>query len=252
MMNRVAMKVGLATALALLSAPLFAAEEPVTFPSASERASGVLVTPAGKGPAPAVIVIQEWWGLNDWVKDQARALAREGYVALAVDLYRGKSTASADEAHQLMNGLPPDRALRDLKAAYAYLQGRPDVKKDRIGVIGWCMGGRYSLALATEEPGLAAVVAYYGAPPTDPAAIARIKAPVLGNFGGEDKGPSPDDVRAFEAAMKAAGKTMDAKIYEGAPHAFANVNNPWKGYREAAAKDAWTRTTAFFAQHLKK
>jgi carboxymethylenebutenolidase len=151
-----------------------------------------------------------------------------------------------------MNGLPPDRALRDLKAAYAYLQGRPDVKKDRIGVIGWCMGGRYSLALATEEPGLAAVVAYYGAPPTDPAAIARIKAPVLGNFGGEDKGPSPDDVRAFEAAMKAAGKTMDAKIYEGAPHAFANVNNPWKGYREAAAKDAWTRTTAFFAQHLKK
>jgi carboxymethylenebutenolidase len=238
--------------LAVLAAPVFAAEEAVTFPSGSEKASGVLVTPAGKGPSPAVIVIQEWWGLNDWVKDQARALAKEGYVALAVDLYRGKVTASADEAHQLMNGLSPDRALRDLRAAYAYLQGRADVRKDKIGVIGWCMGGRYSLALATEEPGVAAVVAYYGAPPTDPAAIARMKAPVLGNFGAEDKGPSPDDVRAFEAAMKKAGKAVDVKIYEGAPHAFANVNNPWKGYREAAAKDAWARTTAFFAQHLKK
>jgi len=241
-----------ALAVVVLAAPSSAAGETVTFASGSEKAAGFLVTPAGKGPWPTVIVIQEWWGLNDWVKDQARALAGEGYVALAVDLYRGKVTASPAEAHELMNGLPPDRAMRDLKAAYAYLQGRPDVKKDRIGVIGWCMGGGYSLGLATEEPGLAAVVAYYGAPPTDPAAIARIKAPVLGNFGGEDKGPSPADVRAFEAAMKKAGKAVDVKIYEGAPHAFANVNNPWKGYREAAARDAWARTTAFFARHLKK
>ena len=95
---------------------------------------------------------------------------------------------------------------------------------------------------------LDAAVAYYGAPPTDPAAIARIKAPVLGNFGGDDKGPSPEQVKAFEAAMKTAGKTVDVKIYEGAGHAFANVNNPWKGYREAAAKDAWARTVAFFDQ----
>src|SRR5207245_5542455 len=98
----------------------------------------------------------------------------------------------------------------------------------------------------------AAVVAYYGAPPTDAAAIAAIKAPVLGNFGAEDKGPSPDQVAAFEAALKKAGKIIDAKIYEGAGHAFANVNNPWGGYREAAARDAWARTTAFFAKHLKK
>jgi carboxymethylenebutenolidase len=238
--------------LAALAAPVFAAEEAVTFESGAEKATGLLVTPAGQAPFPAVIVIQEWWGLDNWVKDQARALAREGYVALAVDLYRGKVTSNPDEAHQLMNGLAPDRALRDLKAAFTYLQGRPDVKKDRIGSIGWCMGGRYSLALATEEPRLAAAVAYYGAPPTDPAAIARIKAPVLGNFGGDDKGPSPEQVKAFEAAMKTAGKAVDVKIYEGAPHAFANVNNPWKGYREAAAKDAWARTTAFFARHLKK
>jgi carboxymethylenebutenolidase len=125
------------------------------------------------------------------------------------------------------------------------------VRKDRIGVIGWCMGGMYSMALAVEEPRVAAVAAYYGAPPTDAAAIAKIKAPVLGNFGGEDKGPSPEQVKVFEAAMKKAGKTVDVKIYPGAGHAFANVNNPWKGYREDAAKDAWQRTVAWFAKYLK-
>jgi carboxymethylenebutenolidase len=237
-------------ALALAAAsPAPAAEEKVTFGSGG---SGLLVKPEGKGPSPAVIVIQEWWGLDDWVKEQARALAKEGYVALAVDLYRGKVTNKQEEAHQFMMGLPQEQALGDLKAAFAFLSARPDVKKDRIGAIGWCMGGKYSLALATEEPKLAAAVPYYGAPPTDPAAIAKIQAPVLGNFGGDDKGPSPEQVKAFEAAMRKAGKSVDLKIYEGAPHAFANPNNPWGGYREAAAKDAWARSTAFLAKNLKK
>ncbi len=245
-------RLALVAVLLLLAAiPARAGEEMVAFKSGNEDASGLLVAPAGKGPFPAVLVIQEWWGLNDWVKDQARALAREGYLALAVDLYRGKVATKQEDAHQLMMGAPADRILRDLKAAYAFLAARPNVKKDRIGAIGWCMGGRWSLALATEIPTLAAVVAYYGAPPTDAAAIAAIKAPVLGNFGGEDKGPAPDQVRAFEDALKKAGKSADIKIYEGAGHAFANVNNPWGGYREAAAKDAWLRTTAFLARHLK-
>jgi carboxymethylenebutenolidase len=236
--------------LALLS-PALAAEQAVRFKSGDETVTGFLVTPEGKGPFPAVIVIHEWWGLNDWVKDQARALAKEGYAALAVDLYRGKVTDKQEEAHQLMMGTPRDRALRDLKAAFTYLAGRPDVHKDRTGAIGWCMGGMYSLALAVEEPRLAAVVAYYGAPPTDPAAVAKIKAPVLGNFGAEDKGPSPEQVKAFEAAMKKAAKTVDVKVYPGAGHAFANVNNPWGGYREAAAKDASQRTLGWFAKYLK-
>jgi carboxymethylenebutenolidase len=238
--------------VAILAAPVFAAEETVQFKSGTENGSAFLVTPEGKAPFPAVVVIQEWWGLNDWVKDQARALAKEGYVALAVDLYRGKVADKQEDAHQLMSGLSPDRAMRDLKGAMDYLAARKDVKTDRIGSVGWCMGGRYSLALATEAPTLAAAVAYYGAPPTDEAAIAKIKAPVLGNYGAEDKGPTPDEVKAFEGAMKKAGKSVDVKIYEGAGHAFANVNNPWGGYREAAAKDAWTRTVAFFAAHLKK
>jgi carboxymethylenebutenolidase len=240
----------LVVSLALV-APLRAAEQAVTFKSGTETGSGFLVTPEGKGPFPAVIVIQEWWGLDDWIKSQARELAKAGYVALAVDLYRGKVTNKQEEAHQLMSGLPSDRAVRDLKGAYAYLQSRADVRKDRIGSIGWCMGGMYSLKLATEEAGLKAAVAYYGTPPTDPAALARIKAPVLGNYGAEDKGPPPEQVKAFEDALKKAGKPVDVKLYPGAGHAFANPNNPWKGYREDAAKDAWARTIAFFDKHLK-
>jgi carboxymethylenebutenolidase len=235
----------------LAAAAALAGEQAISFKSGDEQASGFLATPDGKGPFPATVVIQEWWGLNDWVKDQARALAKQGYVALGVDLYRGKIATTQEDAHQLMMGTPPDRALRDLRAAFAYLQAHASVKKDRIGAIGWCMGGRYTLQLATVEPKLGAAVAYYGAPPTDPATIAAIQAPVMGNFGAEDKGPSPEQVQAFEAAMKKAGKTIDVKVYPGAGPAFANVNNPWGGYRKEAAEDAWARTTAFLAKHLK-
>jgi len=242
----------LAVLALLCAATAPAGEQVVTFKSGDEQASGLLVTPEGKGPFPATIVIQVWWGLNDWVKDQARALAKEGYVALAVDLYRGKVATKQEDAHQLMMGTPPDQALRDLRAGVAYLLTRPDVRKDRVGSIGWCMGGRYSLQLATVEPRLAAAVAYYGAPPTDAGAIAAIQAPVLGSFGAEDKGPTPEQARTFEAAMKKAGKTVDIKVYDGAGHAFANINNPWGGYRKEAAEDAWARTTAFLAKYLKK
>ncbi len=248
-MTRVLLAVGLVSLAAASLAT--AGEQTVSFKSGDEMASALLVTPEGKGPSPAVVVIQEWWGLNDWVKDQARALA-EGYVALAPDLYRGKVAVKQEDAHQLMMGTPPDRAIRDLQGAFATLQARADVRKDRIGAIGWCMGGGYALRLATAEPALAAVVAYYGTPPTDPAAIAAIKAPLLGNYGAEDKGPSPELVRRFEAAMTKAGKTVDIKLYEGAGHAFANPDNPWGGYRPDAAKDAWARTTAFLAKYMKQ
>jgi carboxymethylenebutenolidase len=248
-------RLGVWTAAALIVAAAGvagASEQTVSYKSGTESVSGLLVTPEGKGPFPAVIVIHEWWGLDAWVKDQARALAKEGYVALAVDLYRGQVTDKQEVAHQLMSGMPADRAMRDLQAAFAYLKARKDVRAARIGTIGWCMGGHYALELATAEPTLAAAVAYYGAPPTDEAAVARIKAPILGNYGAEDKGPSPEQVHAFEASLQKAGKTIDAKIYPGAGHAFANPNNPWKGYREDAAKDAWSRTTAFFAKYLKR
>ena len=142
----------LAASLLLAASASFAAEETVTFKSGTENVSAFLAKPDGPGPFPAVIVLHEWWGLDAWIKDQARALAREGYVALALDLYRGKVTANAEEAHQLMMGTPIDRQNRDMKAAFAFLKARKDVVPAKIASVGWCMGGRNALTLAVEEP----------------------------------------------------------------------------------------------------
>lgn len=238
--------------ISLLMSTAFAAEgKPVTYKSGDETVKAILYTPAGKGPFPALIVIHEWWGLNDWVKEQAGKLADEGYVALAVDLYRGKVADNSDLAHELMRGLPEDRATRDLKAAYAFLAVRPDVKKDRIGAIGWCMGGGYALAAALAEPGLDADVINYGRLVTDPDELKKIHAPVLGLFGGQDRGITPDDVKKFQVAMEKEGKKIDVKIYPDAGHAFENPHNK-QGYRPEDAADAWQRTVAFLAANLKK
>jgi carboxymethylenebutenolidase len=242
----------LATACLVLALPGLAGAGMISFTQGTTRVSGYLALPKGEGTHPAVIVIQEWWGLNDWVKDQAEELAKQGYVALAVDLYKGQVAKDEETAHQLMSGLAEDEANAMLRAAADFLRGRSDVRANAIGVIGWCMGGKYSIRLAAADPGIRAAVMYYGAPITDPAAIRGIQAAVLGNFGGDDKGPSPDQVRAFEKELKRAGKKVDFKIYPGAGHAFANKDNPWGGYREAAAKDAQARTAAFFKRELKQ
>ena len=152
------------------------------------------------------MVIHQWWGLNDFVKGKADGFAKQGYVALAPDLYRGKVAEDGDTAHQLMRGMPNDRALRDMKAAVAYLRSRPDVDGARIGVVGWCMGGGLALDLAVAEPTLAGAVMYYGHLMTDPATIAALKVPLLGNFGGQDQGIPVKDVEAFAAEAKKAGK----------------------------------------------
>jgi len=133
-MNRPA---GLILAVVALASIAFAADsKTVSYKSGDETVQGVLYTPTGNGPFPAIIVIHEWWGLNDWVKEQALKLAGEGYAALAIDLYRGKVAKTSDEAHEIMRGVPEDRAKRDLHAAYAFLASQPNVKKDRIGAIG--------------------------------------------------------------------------------------------------------------------
>src|SRR3954464_9206031 len=135
--------------LLLMGLSMFAAErKQVTYSSGNDKVHGMLYTPSGKGPFPAIIVIHEWWGLNDWVKEQASKLAEQGYVALAVDLYRGKVADNPELAHELMRGVPEDRSARDLRSAFDYLAAQSNVKKDRIGSIGWCMGGGYSLKTA--------------------------------------------------------------------------------------------------------
>jgi carboxymethylenebutenolidase len=236
----------------LTASSLLAADSKnVSYKSGDETVSGVLYTPAGKGPFPALIVIHEWWGLNDWVKEQAAKLADQGYESLAVDLYRGKVATTPDEAHQIMRGVPEDRAKRDLHAAFEFLASQPSVKKDRIGAIGWCMGGGYALDVALQEPTLAAAVINYGHLATDPEALKKINAPILGLFGGQDKGITPDDVHKFGDTLDKMGKQITVKIYDDAGHAFENPNNK-EGYRAADAADAWKRTVDFLASTLKK
>jgi carboxymethylenebutenolidase len=237
--------------LGLVPAAFAGESKSVTYASGDETVQAVIYTPAGKGRFPAMIVIHEWWGLNDWVKEQASKLADQGYVALAVDLYRGKVATTADEAHEIMRGVPEDRVRRDLRAAFAFLAAQPNVRPDRIGAIGWCMGGGYALDAALEEPGLAADVINYGHLATDPAALGKIQAPILGLFGAQDRGISPEDVKKFAAALEKMGKKIDVKIYDDAGHAFENPNNK-DGYREADAADAWKRTVDFLAMTLKK
>ena len=221
----------------------------VSYRSGSETVKGFLAEPQSPGKHPALVVIHEWWGLTPWVKQQTAKLAAHGYVSLAVDLYRGQVTTEPSVAHQLARGLPHDRAVRDLQAAFNYLAAQPNVDKNRIGSIGWCMGGGYSIELAEVEPRLAACVVNYGALPADADTIQKIHAPVLVNSGAEDKGITPQMVHQFQAAMKAASKHVDAKIYAGAAHAFENPDNK-EGYRPEAARDAWQRIVSFLAQTL--
>lgn len=222
----------------------------VSYRSGSETVSGYLASPAGGAKSPAIVVIQEWWGLNDFVKEKADRFAKQGYVAIAVDLYRGKVATDPDTAHQLMRGLPEDRAMRDLKAAVAYLRSRPDVDPKRIGAVGWCMGGGYSLQLGLADPTLAGAVIYYGHLVTEDATIRSLAVPLLGNFGGQDKGIPVQSVREFERKAKAAGKSVDFKVYPEAGHAFASSRDP-KVFRAEDATDADTRTDAFFERVLK-
>jgi len=222
----------------------------VTFPSGDQTAHGLLYLPSGEGRHPALVVIHEWWGLNDWVKEQAQHFAQQGYATLAVDLYRGKVATDAETAHELMRGLPQDRGVRDLTSAVAWLAQRKDVDPQRIGAIGWCMGGGYAAQLAVADPSLRAVVINYGSLPTDKAALEKIHAAVLGNFGGQDRGITPDDVHAFESAMQSLGKSVNVKIYPDAGHAFENPNNQG-GYRAEDARNAEERYDHFLAEHLR-
>ena len=229
----------------------FAAEaRNVSYKSGDETVSAVMYTPQGKGPSPALVVIHEFWGLNDWVKEQASKLADQGYVTLAIDLYRGKVATTPDEAHEIMRGVPEDRANRDLLAASSYLRSQKNVDPKRVGSIGWCMGGGYSLDLALNDPKLKVAVINYGHLATDDAALKKINAAILGIFGGQDRGISVADVNKFEAQLKALGKTVEIHVFPDAGHAFENPNNK-QGYRADDAAQAWKLTVDFLAKNLK-
>jgi carboxymethylenebutenolidase len=233
-----------------LQATFAATPRDVSFKSGDDTVKAIAYSPEGKGPFPAIIVIHEWWGLNDWVKEQANKLADQGYLALAVDFYRGKVATTRAEAHELSRA-PADRVKRDLHAAFVYLQSQPNVKKDRIGAIGWCWGGGYSLQVALQEPTLAADVINYGDVSADADQLKKINAPILGLFGAQDRGITSDDVKKFGEEIDKLGKKADITIYPDAGHGFQNpVNSP--GYNAKDTADAWKKINDFFARTLKK
>ena len=210
---------------------------------------GYLSEPVGAGEdLPALIVIHEWWGLNDNVRGMADRLAAEGYRALAVDLYGGQSASDVQDALKLMTHLSenPDPAGENLKAAYAYLEP----KSSAVGSIGWCLGGRWSLQTALLMPDqIDATVIYYGNVTSDHEKLGPLQMPILGHFASNDQVVPTESVVAFEAAMKELGKDVDVHIYEGTGHGFSNPSG--QAYDAEAAEKAWGRTTAFLADTLK-
>lgn len=210
---------------------------------------GYLAQPkaASKEQRPGLLVIHEWWGLNDNIKAMTRRLAGEGYVALAVDLYQGKSASTPKKAYRLMKGaMKRAPALRqNLKEAFAYLKK----KSTKIASIGWCFGGAWSLQTGLLLPKkLDAMVIYYGRLVTEKKKLKPLAMPILGIFGGQDKGIPVASVKKFEAALKSLKKDATIHIYKDANHAFANPSGT--RYRKADAEDAWKHTTAFLAKHL--
>lgn len=212
---------------------------------------GFLVRPTiAVSGAPGLIVIHEWWGLNDNIRRVAERLAGEGYSVLAVDLYRGRSAETPKEAIGLMNALmaDTDQADENLRQAYGFLAGR--LGAPRVGSIGWCLGGRWSLRTAVLLPEqLDAAVIYYGTVTTDEAELAPLSMPVLGNFAGIDPVVPRASVEQFAAVMRRLGKQADIKVYAGTRHAFANPSG--LAYDEIAAADAWRRSTQFLRTHLR-
>jgi carboxymethylenebutenolidase len=214
-----------------------------------QQVQGYLARPMGvEGPLPGVIVIHEWWGLNDNIRSMAEQLAGQGYRALAVDLYGGASASTPDEAQTLMRASMEKSAelTENLKQAYAYLSDGGQ----KVGTIGWCFGGGWSLQTALALPAdIDATVIYYGRVITEKAELEKLSTPILGIFGAEDEGIPVDSVRAFESALKELGKNASVHVYEGANHAFANPSG--QNYQAEPANDAWQKTLAFFGEHLK-
>lgn len=211
--------------------------------------TGYLARPAGEGPHPGVVLIHEWWGINDNIRNEAQKLAEAGYVALAVDLF-GKTTTDPQQAMKMVNGLDQNAATAQMLAATEYLRSQPFVKAEKIGSLGWCFGGAQSLDLALNDPKLAAAVIYYGRPVTDPKELAKIHAAILGIYGEADQMIPMEQVHAFERALGEAKVVNEFHTYPGAGHAFANPSGG-DHYKPESAANAWEKTLVFLGKYLK-
>ena len=203
-------------------------------------------------PMPAVIMIHEWWGLNEHIKNQADILAKEGYVVLAVDLYRGEVAADSNRAMELTSSVRNNSAsaIDNLQSAVNYVKSLEMVDGSRIASLGWCFGGDWSLQLAlnSSENPLAATIVYYGRPVTDTASLSSISWPILGIFGDQDQAIPVESVKQFTSALNASGVTNEIYLYEGVGHAFANPSGDNYAPKETA--DAWQKTIGFLRTYL--
>ncbi len=227
--------------------------ETVSFASNGNTADGYLAIPAS-GSGPGVMVVQEWWGLVPWIKRVCDRLADEGFVALAPDLYHGEIAehTEMDKAAHLMQTLPIDRAARDMAGAIDYLRAHPAVQNERIGVVGFCMGGMLTLLIAAQQGDkIGAAVPFYGAPlgESEPD-WSNLTAPVRGHFAANDDFFPPDKIRALEQELRGMGKDCVFEVYPGTGHAFGNDENALGTHDEAATAQAWNATVAFLRDRL--
>ena len=224
------------------------AGEMVKFPSNGHECEGYLAKPSS-GKGPGVVVIQEWWGLNDNIKNVADRLADEGFVALAPDLYHGKKTAEPDEAMKLMMAMNIDQAGKEIMGSVDYLAGLDAATGDKVGSIGFCMGGGLSLYLATLKPQVGACVIYYGVIPGAAPDLSKIQGAVLGHYAENDDFASPASARDLEMKLKSLGKEVEFHIYPGTHHGFFNDTRP-DVHDAKASQLTWERTLAFYRKHL--
>jgi carboxymethylenebutenolidase len=221
----------------------------VSFPSNGAFAAGYLAVPP-RGAGPALIVLQEWWGLDAHIRDVCDRLAREGFFALAPDLYDGETTDQPDEAEQKMMALSIDRAERDMRGAIEFLAAHEGVEGPAVGSLGFCLGGGLSVWAASRNPRVRATVTYYYVMPYGRPDFAGIQGPVLGHFGTDDEFVSEDAARDLELEMRSAGVDVQFEFYD-AGHAFFNETDRLGTYDPEAANRSWQRTLEFLRGALK-
>jgi carboxymethylenebutenolidase len=221
----------------------------VEFPSNGHTCRGYLATPES-GRGPAVVVIQEWWGLVPHIEDLVERFAREGFVTIAPDLYHGKKTTSPDDAAKMLMELDVERAEREIAGAGDYLLQRPECTSSKFGVVGFCMGGALAQYAATKNAAkVGAAVSFYGGFKNVPTEWENLSAPILLIYGENDKGVPPEHGRQLEKKLKDMGKDAELVVYPNADHAFFNDTRP-EVHNATAAQDAWRRTLELFRRSL--
>ncbi len=223
--------------------------EMIEFSSNNHLTPGYLASPVGDGPFPAIVAIQEWWGLIPHMKEVADRFAEEGFVTLVPDLYYGKTAEEPNEAQKLAMALDRKKAIEEILAATKFLNAREDVFPKKVGLVGWCMGGGLSLSAAVQNGTVGAVVCFYGRP-LEANDTEKLKVPVLGLYGELDGGIPVSMVQDFEEELERNQIKHNIHIYSGAQHAFFNDTRP-QAFHPEAAEDAWNRALAWLRDHLK-